>query len=266
MLTPARTPSPDQERSLFDALFTSGLPLADLARSSNLTLLDLLELIASPRVQSRLVALEQAAAHAVRIAASAHLGRVLETLVSTIESHERDAQLLQGRADPEAVLSRRRDRADSRRAATALLRLARFSPLAHTASPFPGEGRRGGGEGYMFYGSSNAHGRTSPAESDAPRAAPTHALIAPPTEIHGECAELAPPSAVPPVAFLPASPTPPRAPRRPEAVTPINATSLRLTHRSTSFHSLPPRSTHARVAVLALRAGATPSAARGPAP
>jgi len=127
---PVPTLSPSQESSLLNSLFTNSLSLPDLARSLNLTLIDLLDLIASPAIQSRLIALEQAAAHSIRVAASSHLSTVLDTLTTILDSHTADLKPYESRTDDAALTHRRRERVHIRKAATLLLRLTRFSPLA----------------------------------------------------------------------------------------------------------------------------------------
>lgn len=122
--------SPDQERSLLNSIFDSSLSLPDLAKSLNFTLLDLLELIASPPIQAKLIALEQSAAHAVRAAASTHLHDLLDSLLTILESHDTDLKLLEGRTDPDALTQRRRERVQLRITATLLYRITRFIPLS----------------------------------------------------------------------------------------------------------------------------------------
>src|ERR1043166_2680598 len=97
------TLTPDQERALLDSLCSGSASLPDLAKSLNLSLLDLLEAIASPNIQSKLIALEQAAAHAIRVRASLHLNQVLDTLTDILESQRRDLNLLESRTDEAAT-------------------------------------------------------------------------------------------------------------------------------------------------------------------
>ncbi len=125
--------STGQERALLDSLLSTHHSLPDLARFLKLSLLDLLDAIASPAIQFRLVALEQAAAHAIRIAASVHLPAVLTALTSTLEAHGRELERLEQRTDPESADLRRHERMNARRAATLVLRLTRFAPLAPDA-------------------------------------------------------------------------------------------------------------------------------------
>src|SRR5262245_35623289 len=90
MLPSASTLSPDQERALLHSLFTSNLSLPDLAQSLNLPLLDLLELVSTPAIQSKLVALEQAAPHALRLRATIPPTHVLDILTAPLHTPARD--------------------------------------------------------------------------------------------------------------------------------------------------------------------------------
>jgi len=128
--TVSSTLSPDHERDLLQALFTTCATLPDLARAFNLTLIDLLDLIATPDFQSRLIALEQAAAHATRIAASRHLHAVINTISESLHAHLHNLTLLEPRTDQPALEQRRHEHAQARRQAATVLRLTRFSPLA----------------------------------------------------------------------------------------------------------------------------------------
>ena len=134
MSTPAPTLSPapteSLERTLLNALFTNSHSLPALANSLNLTVIDLLDLISSPAIQSKLIAYEQAAAHAVRVAASVHLSKLLDVLDHILDSHTTDLKPLESRTDEAAITHRRRERVHIRKAATLVLRLTRFSPLA----------------------------------------------------------------------------------------------------------------------------------------
>ena len=74
MVSAPSTCTPAQERDLLSAITTSTATFAEIAAAFDLAVIDLLELIASPDFQSKLVAIEHAAAHAIRVRASLHLG------------------------------------------------------------------------------------------------------------------------------------------------------------------------------------------------
>ena len=119
--------------------------------------------LARPEIQQRVAALESAIAHRARLVASCFLSAAVKTVKRIIDEYndEESNYPLDDRI-PRHGEYRRRARETARRAASLLLRLAKFSPGAPTPPP-PGRARcidrasdqdRGG--------SSEVHGRTEP--------------------------------------------------------------------------------------------------------
>ena len=162
-------PPPPLAAAILDDLCDPSLSLAEIASAAGIVIEALSAWTIRPDIQEKLAGLATAASFRARLLAALNLPSAVEIIAAALKGCTDDENASGRRDTPEAIAARQTRRTESRRAASLLLRIARYHFELTPHSP-PGRVRVLAGEGFASSPStpSPSHGATD----DSPSAPP----------------------------------------------------------------------------------------------